>query len=334
MGISAVVTAGDRGAAKQVGGESKVFLELDGVALVAHVVLELQGVPEVSEVWVIGDSKRLAAVLGERAVQGRLRKPLHVVEQFSNLYENAWEGYRRVLPRAGTEGRDPETPEDEQVPVLYVSGDLPFATAEEISDFVRRGLALGCDYAVGLSTEASLQDFRPRADGTPGVEMASFNLREGRFRQNNLHLAKPARLGNRHYIQDMYENRHQQQLGQILALAWTLFTTERGGLAVVWYYGLMHLAGLADRRGWRRIADAVRRMAPLARIERGCSDLLKTDFRFVITEIGGCAVDIDTEQDYAVARQRFHAWRAAQRDRVARLASATLAAGAASGRDA
>jgi GTP:adenosylcobinamide-phosphate guanylyltransferase len=334
MGISAVVTAGDRGAAKQVCGESKVFLELDGLALVARVVIELQDVPEVSEVWVIGDSERLAAVLGVSTVQGQLRKPLHVVEQFSNLYENAWEGYRRVLPRASAEGRDPETPEDEQISVLYVSGDLPFATAEEISDFVRRGLALGCDYAVGLSTEASLQGFLPGGDGTPGIEMASFNLREGRFRQNNLHLAKPARMGNRHYIEDMYENRHQQQLGQILGLAWRLLTTERGGWAVVWYYGLMHLAGLADRRGWRRIADRVRRMAPLARIEKGCSQLLKTDLRFVITEIGGCAVDIDNDEDYAVAQQRFRAWRASQRDRAARLVGTALAADAASGREA
>ncbi|MBW2363448.1 MAG: NTP transferase domain-containing protein, partial [Deltaproteobacteria bacterium] len=317
-----VVAAGDRGAAKQVGGESKVFLEIEGLALVARVVLELQAVPEVSEVWVIGDSARLAAALGGSAVQDQLRKPLHVVEQFANLYENVWEGYRRVLPRAGAEGRDPESPEDENTAVLYLSGDLPFATAAEISDFVVRGLALGCDYAVGLSTQASLQDFLPGDDGTPGVEMASFNLREGRFRQNNLHLAKPARLGNRHYIQDVYVHRHQKELGQILALAWTLLTTERGGLAVVWYYGLMHLAGLADRRGWRRVADAVRRLAPLARIERCGSDLLKTDLRFVVSDVGGCAVDIDNDADYAVAKQRFHAWRAAQRGRAEQLAGA------------
>jgi hypothetical protein len=287
-------------------------------------------VPEVSEVWVVGDAARLAKVLGESELQRQLSKPLHVVEQFASLYENAWQGYRRVLPGAGPEGRDPETPEDEDTAVLYVSGDLPFATAEEISDFVRRGTELGCDYALGLSTEASMHDFLPGADGTPGIEMASFNLREGRFRQNNLHLAKPARLGNRHYIEDMYENRHQKELGQILGLAWRLLIMERGGFAAVWYYGLMHLAGLADRRGWRRVADAVRRMAPLARIERGCSELLKTDFRFVITELGGCAVDIDNEHDYAVARERFAVWRAAQRSRAERLARGGLGVGPAS----
>jgi GTP:adenosylcobinamide-phosphate guanylyltransferase len=327
MGISAVVAAGDRGAAKHIGGESKVFLELDGLAMVAHVVLALQAVPEISEVWVVGDSERLASVLGAPRVQSGLRKPLHVLEQFANLYENAWESYRRILPNAGDEGRDPITPEDEDTPVLYLSGDLPFATAAELSDFVRRSVALGCDYAIGLSTEASLRGFLPAPDGTPGIEMASFNLREGRYRQNNLHFAKPARLGNRHYIEDLYENRHQQEFGQVVSLAWRLLVTEKGGVAVVWYYGLMHVAGFADRRGCKWLADIIRSWAPLARIERGIGDLMKTHVRFVITEVGGCAVDIDTEHDYAVAQERFAAWRAAQNARAEELLGAALGAG-------
>ena len=50
--------AGDRGAAKAVRGENKVFLEVGGLPLVAHVVLALQDVPEVSAVWVVGDAER------------------------------------------------------------------------------------------------------------------------------------------------------------------------------------------------------------------------------------------------------------------------------------
>lgn len=319
MGIPAVVAAGDRGAAKAICGESKPFLEIGGRPLIAHVVAVLQDVPEVDEVWVIGDSARLAGVFGRSDLQAGLSKPLHVVEQFANLYENCWQGYRRVLPGAGAEGRDPADPRDLDTRVLYVSGDLPFATPEEISDFVRKAQALGCDYAVGLVSEASMRGFLPQP-AAPGVEMASFNLREGRYRQSNLHLVKPGRLGNRHYIQEMYEHRHQKELWQILALAWTLLTSERGGLTVIWYYALMHLAGVADRRGWRGLADALRRMIPIARIERGCSELLKTELRFVVTEVGGCALDIDNEHDYAVARERFAAWRGAQAARARELA--------------
>ncbi|MBW1687629.1 MAG: nucleotidyltransferase family protein [Deltaproteobacteria bacterium] len=312
MAIPAVVTAGDRGAAKAVHGERKVFLDIVGCPLVAYVAAMLQRVPEVSEVWVIGDAERLRAVFERDDVRRQIAKPLHILEQGRNLYENTWQAYRCLLPGAGPEGRDPE-PADIDTQVLYVSGDLPFATPQEISQFVQRGQALGCDYAVGLVTEESMHGFLPvSAPAQPGLRMATFNLREGRYRQSNLHLAKPARLGNRHYIEEMYQHRHQRELGQILGLAWTLLTSERGGLRVLSCYALMHVAGVADRWHLRRLANWVRCWIPIAQVERGCSDLLRTEFRFVVTEIGGCAIDVDTELEYDVASQRHHEWREAQ----------------------
>src|SRR5690606_11908696 len=161
--VPAVVAAGDRRAARAVHGESKPYLMLAGRPLVAHVVEALQAVPEVSEVWVVGDSARLDRVFADPAEQKALRKPLHVVEQFRNLYENAWETYRRLLPGAGPEGRDPADPGDEEIAVLYLSADLPFATPEEISAFVRQSLAADCDYALGLCTEESMTGFYPEA---------------------------------------------------------------------------------------------------------------------------------------------------------------------------
>jgi hypothetical protein len=328
MKIPAVLAAGDQGAAKAIYGESKAYLEIEGRPLVAHVASILQQVPEVSEVWVVGDAGRLEHALGREDLRRELRKPLHVIPQHGNLYENAWEAYRRLLPGAGSEGRDPEGDDLDQR-VLYLSTDLPFATPEEISRFIRQGLALDCDYVLGLVTEESMRAFYPQ-EGKPGIRMAYFNLREGRFRQSNLHLVRPARLGNRQYIEEMYRHRFQRQIGPILALAWRLLTSERGGLAIVWYYGLMHLAGVANRHGFRRIADIVRRWIPIARVERGCGDLLRTRFRFAVTEIGGCGVDIDNEHDFEVARERFAEWKRAQRERVLALGVPEVRAGSGS----
>jgi hypothetical protein len=314
MTIPAVVAAGDRGAARAIYGESKAFLEIEGRPLVAHIVRALQRVPEVSEVWVVGDPERLAPVLGAGELSRELSKSLRVMPQAANLYENAWQAYRRVLPGAAEAGRDP-APDDLDQRVLYLSADMPFATAEEISLFVRRGLVQDCDYSLGLVTEESLRGFYPGA-GAPGIRMAYFNLREGRFRQSNLHLVRPGRLGNRHYIEEMYRHRHQREFGPIARLAWQLLSSERGGLSIVTYYALMHLAGAANRRGWRGAADLLRRAIPMARIERGCGQLLRTHLRFAVTEIGGCAVDVDNEHDFEVARERFAEWTKAQRERA------------------
>ncbi len=312
--VPAVVAAGDGRAAKSVYGDNKAYLEMDGRSLVGHAVAVLQQVPEVSEVWVVGNASRLEEAL-RRDLEGRLTKPLTVVPQFRNLLENVWETYRRLLPGAGLEGRDPE-PDELDLPVLYLSCDIPLATGQEISAFIRQGLAQDCDYSLGLVTEACMEPFYPR-DDEPGIEMAYFNLAEGRLRQSNLHLVRPPRLGKRQYVEEMYEHRYQKQLGNAVRLAWTIFADDGGGVRVLFFYGLMHLAGVVDRRGWRRLADLLRRALPVDRVERAVSALLDTHFRFVVTEGGGCAVDIDNERDYDVMKRRYDEWRSGQLAAVA-----------------
>ena len=133
MSVPAIVAAGDLRAAKAIHGESKAYLEIAGASLVARTIATLQAVPEVSEVWVVGNAERLHRVLDARpAARHALRKPLHVVPQFRNLYENGWETYRRLLPDAGPDGRDPG-PADADQAVLYPVGRHPVRDAAERS---------------------------------------------------------------------------------------------------------------------------------------------------------------------------------------------------------
>ena len=161
MLISAIVTAGDARAAKAIYGESKVFLEVGGRPMVASTVVTLQRVPEISEVWVVGNRQRLEAVFAESSVAKEITKPLFIVEQGRSLLENCWETFRCILSRDPESGRDPVGDEIDR-PVLYLSGDLPFATPQEISAFIGQSQALvDCDYAVGLVPDEALEDFRP-----------------------------------------------------------------------------------------------------------------------------------------------------------------------------
>lgn len=311
MGIPAIVTAGDRGAAKAIYDESKVFLEIAGRPLVAHVVEALQGVDEISEVWVVGNAVRLEMVLAESKLRTPLTKPLHICEQHRNLYENAWETYKRALPGAPPGGREPVSDADHDFEVLYISGDLPFATPEEISDFIRRGQALHCDYALGLARAESLDPYLKRADGGPGLEIAFFNTRDGRLRQNNLHLARPSRVRNRHLIEDMYRYRYMREFHNMSALAMRLLFVNRG-IVMIFFYLVMHLAGLADRNGLQRLADMIRRLVTVRRVEWGIARIMNCDFRLVVTELGGCAIDVDNEEEYDTIRANFDDWLQAQ----------------------
>ena len=305
MGIQAVLLAGDRGHARAVRGRSKAFIEVGGKPMVVHVLEALLHTPEVSEVFVVGDAIRLEKTVSEYGCLALSRargRPLHIVPQRNTLYDNIWYTFLRTLPG----GR-----RDDDHAILVVPSDIPLVIPEELSDFVRQALAVDADYVVGLSPAEALAPYAPDEDHE-GVEMASFNLAQGRFRQNNLHLVRPLRMGNRHYIQDMYENRYQKELGSMLRLAGRIVRKEFRHLWVLFYYLLMHLAAVLDRRGYARAADRVRSWVSLDTVERGVGALLQTRFRCVVTGLGGAALDVDNDADLDVVDKNLERWKAMQ----------------------
>jgi len=308
LGVPAVVTAGDSRAAKAVYGKSKIYLEIDGLPLVAHVVRTLQDCPEFDAVWVVGDPGRLEEALGGERLQSALTKPLHVVEQQRDLLSNCWETYRRILSGDVTRGRDPESEADLDQEVFYLSGDLPLATPQEISSFVQRAQSLDVDYAIGLCPAESLDIFRPTSPEETGISVAYFNLRDGRFRQNNLHYARPGRIGRRDHIEEMYEMRHQRRFWNMFMLAARLLLSRVGGFKIAVLFGVMQLAGIADRNGHARLARTLSRLVTLEINRATIGKILDTRFAFAVTESGGCALDIDTEEEYDAVSERYSDW--------------------------
>jgi GTP:adenosylcobinamide-phosphate guanylyltransferase len=284
---------------------SKAYLEVAGKPLVVHVLETLLHTPEISEVFCVGDAVRLEKAVAQHGCLGLAAArgcALHVVPQGNTLYENVWNAFLRTLPPGS---------EDPEHAVLVVPSDIPLVVPAEISDFLAKAEKVDADYVIGLTPEEALAPYRPRA-GAPGIEMAYFNLREGRLRQNNLHCVRPLKLRNRHYVQDMYENRYQKEWGNMLRLAWRLLTRELRNLWVLGFYLVMHVAGVLHRRGWRRASDWVRRFAALRTVEQGMSDLLQARVVCVTTSLGGAALDIDNAEDLAAAEQMFERWRRAQ----------------------
>ena len=311
MQIQAVLVAGDKGASRAVAASSKTFVELGGKPMFVYVLETLLRTPEVSEIWVVGDVPRLEkAIAEEGCVELATARgcPLHVLPQRDSLYENVWETFLLTLPPG---------PPDPDHPILVVPADIPLVLPEEISDFIQKSLVSDAQYALGLSPDVALEPFAP-SDGEDGITMAYFNLAEGRFRQNNLTVVRPLRVGNRRYIQAVYENRYQKELGKGLRLAWQMLTREFRNLSVLFLFILLHLAGTLDRRGYRRAADRLRTWVALPAVERGMSKMLRTRLRFVMTELGGAALDIDNEADLAVAEKMMGRWK----EKQARQASA------------
>jgi GTP:adenosylcobinamide-phosphate guanylyltransferase len=310
MRIQAILLAGDRGASRSVRGSNKAFAEIAGKPMVVHVLEALLHTPEISEVFATGDIVRLEKAFAEHgcvALSSARNRPLHLVPQGATLYENIWSCFVRSLP--------PGDPDPEHA-VLVVPSDIPLVIPEEVSEFLTQVAKLDADYVIGLTPEQALEAYRPRGD-QPGIEMAYFNLREGRLRQNNLHCVRPLKLRNRHYVQDMYENRYQKEWGNMLRLAWRVLTRELRNLWVLGFYLVMHLAGALHRRGYRRLSDRVRRLVSLPTVERGMSDLLQARVVCATTGLGGAALDIDNDEDLDAAELMFERWKSAQLARAA-----------------
>jgi hypothetical protein len=93
----------------------------------------------------------------------------------------------------------------------------------------------------------------------------------------------------------------------------------------------MHVASFADRWGLGRLSDRIRHTVSIPRVESVIGRLLRTDFRFVVTEIGGCAIDIDKEPEYDAVRARFSEWREEQQARAAEILGRSLSESAGDG---
>lgn len=308
MGVPAIITAGDSRAAKAVYGKSKIYLEVDGLTLVAHIVVTLQQVPEVDAVWVVGNAERLEVALGVERVQSALQKPLYIVPQQRDLISNAWETFRRTLSGNVLEGKDPD-PDELDREAFFMSGDIPLATPQEFSGFIQSAQAMDLDYVLGLCPAEALDVFRPSAPGETGITVAYFNLRDGRFRQNNLHYARPGRIGRLDRIEEMYELRHQRRFWNMFTLSVRLLLSRVGGLKIAVLFGFMHLAGIADRKGHSRLARLLARFVTLEDNRTTISRILDTRFAFAVTESAGCGLDIDTEDEYDAICERFEEWK-------------------------
>ena len=308
MNVQAVLLAGDRGHARAVKGRSKGFVDVGGKPMIVHVLEALLHTPEVSEVFIVGDAIRIEKAMADYSclqLAAARSRPVHVIPQRDTLYENIWHAFLRTLPPGTLESQD------DRHPILVVPTDIPVVVPEELSEFVERAEASGADHVIGLTPEVALLPFGA-SDDSPGIEMACFNLTEGRYRQSNLNYVRPLRIGNRHYIQDLYENRYQQEFGSTLGLGMRILRKEFRNLWVLFPYLVMHLAGVLDRRGYRRLSDRVRSWVSLRTVERGLGAMLRTELVFIETALGGAALDVDNDSNLEVADKMIERWKAMQ----------------------
>lgn len=307
-----ILTAGDRGRARPVLGVHKGLLDLAGAPVFTHVLASLERSACVERIYLVGPEERLAEALRAPKVPFEGRKPLTILPQWENLYLNIWNTFQRVIQ--DRERIDPSvTPED--LAVLIVPCDIPLLVPEEVEEFVGNSDMERFDYVVGISSAHTLSRYYPQKHRR-GIRLMCFHVREGSFRQNNLHLVRPLRLGNRAYIQKIYDYRLQREWGSVIRLLWEIFRAEEATVTTATWYLMLHLAALLHGIPKVPLYRLPAWCLPKDRLESSVSRLLKTRFSTVETHFGGAAMDIDTPEHYGVIKENFEVWMKMQKEEI------------------
>jgi hypothetical protein len=311
--LDVIITAGDRWGSRPVLGGNKAFLPIAGVPVIHYVLGAVERARCTARIFVVGDKARLETVLAAPRAPFRGTRPLVLLEQGNTLYDNVWKAFLHTLPDYAP-GKDwqayTETAAVDKA-VLVMPGDIPLATPFEIDEFVDSCDLSRYDYCLGLTAEPTLRAYYSR-DERPGIQMPYYALRDLRVRQNNLHLVKPLRFGNRHYVQKVYDLRYQREWYNILKLCGELWRSQDTSLRMIWSFLCLHIAGAVTRYGWQHAYLFRPFFLDLPMVASLMSQLLRTRFTTVETHYGGCMLDVDNAEHYEAICNNFERWFAYQ----------------------
>lgn len=304
--FDAILLAGEGESSYKILHQHKAFLRLEDKCIVTHVIETLQQVDSVGGIFVVGEKEKLGKTLTGDGIDLTRPKPIRLLQQRQNLYQNIWHTFLATLPPdSGNTPLDAGPYRDRAV--LIVPCDAPLITPFEVENFIRLGELDRYDHVLGMTPESSLRPFYPGA-GKPGIRMAYLHLKEGNYRINNLHLVKPIRIGHRDYIEKMYQYRYQRNIRNVIPFALKLFWKDKYK-GYHYYLGLI-LSLLFSNLNCPSLVRYFRNWVPRQELEEWISKGLATRFKSLAVPWPGAALDIDNESDYHAMKVCFAEWKA------------------------
>ena len=308
---NAILLVGDRRGAKKVFGKNKALLEIREIPSFIRVLAALQNVESIGEIRIVGPSEKIHSLLKKHSKVCQGPKTVKVVPQKDNIIDNVWTAFLDTLPgyRAGME----ISPEQKEMAVLIVAGDIPMLIPDEINEFISNCDLSRFDYYVGVVSEKTLSYFAPGKRGK-GLKLVVLPFKENKYRVNNLHLVKPFKIANRFRLQDMYELRYQQKLRNIFTMFIRLIRLK--GIKDAAFFYLLILSTLFfSKIGFREVSVKISSFLTLSKVTGIVDRILGTRMSVAETTYGGAALDIDNKTDFNIINEKFEDWMEYQKGR-------------------
>ena len=302
--IDAILVAGEGESSYKVYNQHKAFLKVEGKCIINYVLETLQKADSIDKIYVVGSKDSLTKTLKESGIDFQNPKPIHIVEQRANLFENIWNTF---LYSIGAKEGDVnlENSEHKEKTVLIVPCDSPLIAPYEVEYFIKKSDLNNNDQVLGLAPDEILKPFYPK-DGKPGIIMDYLHLKDKKYRINNLHLVKPLKILNRKYIRKMYQYRYQRNIKNVIIFGLSLIRKGHPG-NLKFYMGLQ-LALFCSKLNLPSLAELFRKWTPKLEFEKGISKILGTRFTGLESPFPGAALDIDNDKDFEAMKARFKEW--------------------------
>jgi len=301
MKVDAAVLIGDKGKSLPVQGENKNFLQLNGLPLFFYVLRALEKSKHVNQIFIVGNKGRIQTSINKNIQYLKCFDRITLLQQKTNLLENSLMAFQKAREFDG----DKNLTETDK-PLLYLPGDAPLIRAQEIDEFIEQCDLTQYDYFLGISRKEGLLPFSP-SKTKRGIKMACFYLKGLKIRHNNIHLAKPLKIKNLHYIQRIYDYRYQKEPVNFLRLLWEFYRTNVK-IKKIYYYLILHCNSFLSRLGLDSFTFPFRQLISLEKIEKAIGDTLGCRFKTVETKLTGAAIDVDNGKDYETMKIMFDQW--------------------------
>ena len=301
----AVVVAGEGEDSHSVLRQHKALLKIKGKFVIQHVIETLQQVPAIADIYVAGPVAKLSAAFEEAGLNLSTPKKIHLVQQKSNLFENAWHAFLSSLP-GYNEVPVPDLFEHKEKAVLMVPCDAPLITPHEVTHFIDHCDLDQYDFLVGLTPEEQMTHFYPQ-NSHPGMKMAYLHMKQKNFRINNLHMVRPMKVIQRRHINTLYAFRYQKNIINAILLGIYLMGKEQP--KSIQFFSGLQFAMISSRLGFPRLTRFFRNWTPKKELEQAISGLMKTRFAGLEVPYPGAALDVDNDKDFRTMGIMFDQWR-------------------------
>jgi CTP:molybdopterin cytidylyltransferase MocA len=312
--LDAILLAGEKEGAIPVKGKNKALLSIRGKMLIEWVIDALDRSEAINSITVVGPEEKLGPIIEKIETE----KPLKLLNQGNNIFENIWSGSLSTFPGyyPGIMAEELRKAGHEEKAIFIITSDVPLIDPVEIDDYIKRASLDKYDIVHGFTSKKILDCFLPK-DGKPGITFYYYCVKEDILRHSNITIMKPLKLAHtlEYQIPLIYKLRYQRHLKNVIAAikeTIKLFPSPY----ILFLSIVMPTLMFLDHYNFHFARDIIRGFLKRDWVTFQASRIFKTRFVGQRTIGPGPTLDVDDDKSYQAFMEMWDEWKEIQSKQI------------------